>query len=71
VALGATAARSIFQRVVIISLTRGRPHRPADGMTAFVTIRPSYILRIEEEDDKKREFNAFVGDLRLARDSIA
>jgi hypothetical protein len=40
-------------------------------MTAFVTIRPSYILRIEEEDDKKREFNAFVGDLRLARDSIA
>jgi uracil-DNA glycosylase len=71
VALGATAARSIFRRVVTIARMRGGPHELADGTTAFVTIHPSYILRIEDEGDKQREFAAFVADLRRVRDSVA
>lgn len=71
VALGATAARSIFQRVVTIARMRGAPHKLADGTTAFVTIHPSYILRIEDEGDKQHEFDGFVADLRRVRHSIA
>jgi DNA polymerase len=66
VALGATAARSLFDRVVTISNMRGRPHRLADGTTVFVTIHPSFLLRIQDEADKQREYRKFVADLRRA-----
>jgi uracil-DNA glycosylase family protein len=66
VALGATAARSIFGRVVTITRMRGEPHELADGTPAFVTIHPSYLLRIQEEADKQREYRDFVADLRRA-----
>jgi uracil-DNA glycosylase len=66
VALGATAARSLFGRVVTITKMRGQEHRLADGTLALVTIHPSYLLRIEDEDDKAREYRQFVADLRQA-----
>src|SRR6266700_5821809 len=56
VALGATAARSLFERVVTISKMRGDVHQLADGTMAFVTIHPSLLLRIQDEADKQREF---------------
>ena len=49
VALGATAARSLFGRVVTITRMRGETHRLADGTPAFVTIHPSWLLRIEDK----------------------
>lgn len=66
VALGATAARSLFGRIVTITRMRGQEHRLAGGTPAFVTIHPSYLLRIEDEDDKAREYRQFVADLRHA-----
>ena len=66
VVLGATAARSLLGRVVTISKMRGRPHQLADGTPVFVTIHPSWLLRIEDEADKQREERAFIADLRLA-----
>jgi uracil-DNA glycosylase family protein len=66
VALGATAARSLFGRVVTITSMRGKAHRLTDGMTAFVTIHPSFLLRIQDHDDKEREYRNFVADLRRA-----
>ena len=66
VALGATAARSLFGRVVTITRMRGETHRLADGTPAFVTIHPSWLLRIEDTADKEREYHAFVADLRRA-----
>ena len=66
VALGATAARSVLGRVVTITKMRGRELRLADGTAAFVTIHPSFLLRIDDEADKAREYRAFVADLRLA-----
>jgi uracil-DNA glycosylase family protein len=71
VALGATAARSLFGRVVIISKMRGQPHTLADGTPALVTIHPSYLLRIDDENDKAREFRQFVADLRRAAKILA
>src|SRR5256885_12794128 len=47
VALGATAARSVFERVITINKVRGRVLPVPDGGNALVTIHPSY-LRSEE-----------------------
>ncbi len=71
VALGATAARSLFGRVVTITKMRGRPLHLADGTAAFVTIHPSFLLRIEDEADKAREYRHFVADLRQAAKVLA
>ena len=40
--------------------------RLADGTAAFVTIHPSWLLRMEDEADKEREYKNFVADLRPA-----
>jgi uracil-DNA glycosylase family protein len=71
VALGATAARSLFERPITIARLRGEPQRLADGSTAFITIHPSWILRIKEEPDKKREYAAFLADLRQVAKALA
>jgi uracil-DNA glycosylase len=71
VALGATAARSLLGRVVTISGARGRVHRLDDGTAAFVTIHPSFLLRIKDRADKEREFRNFVADLRGAQRNLA
>ena len=70
VALGATAARSLLGRVVSISRTRGEPHKLADGTLAFVTIHPSFLLRIKDAADKEREYSNFVNDLRQAHAAV-
>jgi uracil-DNA glycosylase len=66
IALGASAARSLLGRTVTIAKMRGGVHRLADGTAALVTIHPSWLLRIEDEADKAREYRSFVADLRLA-----
>ena len=43
----------------------------ADGTAAFVTIHPSFLLRIEDEADKEREYRNFVADLRQAAKIVA
>jgi DNA polymerase len=71
VALGATAARSLFGKVVTIAKMRGQAHQLRDGTVAFVTIHPSFLLRIEDEADKAREYRHFVADLRQAAKGLA
>jgi DNA polymerase len=65
VALGATAARSLFGRPMPIGRSRGRLLTLNDGAAAFVTVHPSALLRIEDEADKRREYGALVADLRM------
>jgi DNA polymerase len=62
VALGATAARSLFGKVVTIGSMRGRPHRLGDGGEAWVTVHPSFLLRVR--DNREAEYARFVEDLR-------
>jgi uracil-DNA glycosylase family protein len=71
VALGATAARSLFGRPVTIAKLRGRMVELADGTAAFVTIHPSFLLRIQDDADKEREYRNFVADLRPAARLLA
>ena len=64
VALGATAARSLFDRTIVISKMRGEIVVREDGSRLLVTIHPSYLLRIEDEQAKAAEYRRFVEDLR-------
>jgi uracil-DNA glycosylase len=63
VALGATAARSIFGKAVTITSMRGRAHALPEGGEAWVTVHPSFLLRVR--DDREAEYARFVEDLRV------
>jgi DNA polymerase len=61
VALGATAARALFGKVVTISAYRGRGHELPEGGETWVTVHPSFLLRVR--DDREAEYARFVEDL--------
>ena len=67
VALGVTAARSLTGKTVTISKMRRAPVELADGTKLVVTIHPSALLRIEDENDKHAAYRDFVADLKAAR----
>jgi DNA polymerase len=64
VALGATAAQSLLGKAVPVMKMRGNVIEREDGLKVFVTIHPSFILRIREPADKAAEKKRFLGDLR-------
>ena len=66
VAMGATAAQSVFGKITPINKNRGRPIDLADGIKALVTVHPSYLLRLPDADAKAREYERFVDDLKIA-----
>ena len=67
VLMGATAARAVLGRAVTISRERGRPLKLADGKPGFVTVHPSFLLRVPDPEAKAREYAAFVRDLQAVR----
>jgi DNA polymerase len=66
VAMGATAAQSVFGKITPINKNRGRPIDLDSGIRALVTVHPSYLLRLPDADAKAREYERFVDDLRIA-----
>jgi len=66
VAMGATAAQSVFGKVTPINRSRGRLIDLDDGLKALVTVHPSYLLRLPDADAKAREYQRFVDDLKIA-----
>ncbi|HWP77089.1 MAG TPA: uracil-DNA glycosylase family protein, partial [Methylomirabilota bacterium] len=66
VCLGVTAARSVLQRRVTISASRGEPLTSPEGYRTLVTIHPSAILRVPDERNREAEEHRFVDDLRRA-----
>lgn len=66
VALGATAARSLLGRTVTISRERGRPIDLASGGEGWITVHPSYLLRLPDKAQAEDEFARFVDDLKAA-----
>ena len=67
IALGVTAARSLTGKTVTIAKMRRTPVALADGTKLVVTIHPSALLRIEDENDKHAAYRDFVADLKAAR----
>ena len=66
VLMGATAGRSVLGRAVTISRLRGTRIPLADGTQALLTVHPSFLLRLPDEAARRREYRAFVADLRIA-----
>jgi DNA polymerase len=68
VAMGTTAARGLMRKSMAINANRGRLIA-LRGFQALITVHPSYLLRLEEERDKRREFDFLVRDLRVAAEA--
>ena len=66
VAMGATAAQSVFGKITPINKNRGRLIDLDDGIKALVTVHPSYLLRLPDADARAREYQRFLDDLRIA-----
>ena len=64
VALGATAARSLMGKSVTISRVRETPLTLDDGSEVWVTVHPSYLLRMPDPERKRAERQLFVRDLK-------
>jgi len=71
IAMGVTAARSITGRTVRIGRERGRPVALDEDVTAWITVHPSYLLRLPPETDVGAEFDRYVADLRAAVAGVA
>jgi DNA polymerase len=65
VALGATAVLALAGKSLPIAKSRG----PADfnGRPGFITVHPSYLLRIPDRHAKEQGYEEFVRDLRSIR----
>lgn len=68
VALGATAARCLTGKAVTISRHRGEILPGADDRSMLITVHPSYLLRIPDEQGRQVEYAKFVRDLQMAAD---
>ncbi len=65
VALGGTAALALTGRAV--SVTHERGQADFGGRRGYITVHPSYLLRLPDEEAKRRAYAEFVGDLARVR----
>ncbi|MFH0296736.1 UdgX family uracil-DNA binding protein [Bradyrhizobium sp. 31Argb] len=70
VTMGATAAQCVFNKLTPIGKNRGRLIDLDDDVKALVTVHPSYLLRLPDEDAKAREYQRFVEDLKIAAELL-
>ena len=65
-ALGGTAARALLGHPVIVSQLRGSPTRLSPTTHLWVTIHPSFLLRIPDDAQRRSEYARFVKELKDA-----
>lgn len=65
-ALGGTAARALLGHPVIVSQLRGSPTRLSATAHLWVTIHPSFLLRVPDDAQRRSEYARFVKELRDA-----
>lgn len=63
IAMGASAIRSLTGETHSVLKTRGQVLQSPFLGDVFVTVHPSFLLRLQDADDKAREYEAFVADL--------
>jgi DNA polymerase len=66
VAMGATAALSVFGKPMAIARSRQQALQLPDQAQGVVTYHPSYLLRMPDAEAKAQAYAAFVADLRFA-----
>ena len=69
VALGATAAAALAGKAVAVTKARGKA--TFENRPGYISVHPSYLLRIPDEADKQAAYKAFVADLRKIRELAA
>ena len=67
VALGASAGKALLGRTVRIGAERGKPIPQGNDAPVFVTVHPSYLLRLPDQEAKDREYARFVEDLAAVK----
>ncbi len=65
VALGATAVLALAGKALPISRNRGATH--FGERLGFITVHPSFLLRLPQEKDRTQAYDPFVADLRPRR----
>ncbi len=65
-ALGVTAALSVFGKAMPIGVSRGRAIQLPDKSQGVITWHPSFLLRVPDEGARDKAFGELVEDLRLA-----
>ncbi|MBB4099596.1 UdgX family uracil-DNA binding protein [Sphingomonas kyeonggiensis] len=71
VAMGATAARQLLGKAVTITAMRGRAIELPESGLGWVTIHPSFLLRMPDKSRAEDAFAAFVEDLRGAAKALS
>ena len=69
VALGGSAALALSGEAVSVTKSRGAA-RFAES-NGYITIHPSYLLRLPDEDAKRRGYQEFVADLESVRSIVS
>jgi DNA polymerase len=65
VCLGATATASVFGESLHVTEERGRWRKTPFEVQGLITVHPSSLLRLREDQNPDAEFARFVSDLRL------
>src|SRR5262249_59156162 len=71
VALGATAARSLIGKAVTNSRAREAPITLDDGGECWVTVHPSFLLRMPDPERRREERALFIRDLKRIKERAA
>jgi DNA polymerase len=67
VALGGTAVLALTGKQVPITRARG-PAKLLEDFQGYITVHPSYLLRLPDEDAKRAAYATFVDDMRRIRE---
>jgi DNA polymerase len=65
VALGGTAAAALTGKAVSVTKARGKAR--FENRPGYITVHPSYLLRIPDAADKQQAYRDFVADLKKIR----
>ena len=71
VALGATAVRSLTGKSASVLSVRGQVLSTTLAGPVFVTVHPSFLLRLPDEAAQRSEYARFVADLSAVRAIVA
>ncbi len=67
IALGASAIRSLTGQSASVLATRGQVLSSPRAGRVFVTVHPSFLLRLPDQASQQAEYARFVDDLRVAK----
>ena len=67
VCLGGMAAKAIFGSKFRLLAQRGRWMPTKFGFEAMATVHPSYLLRMPDREESRRQYALFVRELRMLR----